>query len=246
MLTVGVRTHTRNTHTVGDNQHSFHFVKYREVDNQMYTFADDVVPRWITSAMPLDYNTVAGADKFGNIVVCRLPTEISDEVEEDPTGGKNIGTNVRPIAASSPKCLPVPRHSFSPTASHIFGGRRLVLGPKHVSLQAPLEKLWWARDSDILPLPPPPLQKRLRPTSYLMPSLFVRSSFNIHLSMCVFSPARALHLKQGTWGYMVCQGPQQVSFGAATFHPASVHAAVHALDLLGSGQAGLMAAKALG
>ena len=89
---------------MGDNQHSFHFVKYREVDNQMYTFADDVVPRWITSAMPLDYNTVAGADKFGNIVVCRLPTEISDEVEEDPTGGKNIGTNVRAIPPSISEC----------------------------------------------------------------------------------------------------------------------------------------------
>jgi hypothetical protein len=53
---------------VGDNQHSFHFVKYREVDNQMYCFADDVVPRWVTAAVPLDYNTVAGADKFGNVV----------------------------------------------------------------------------------------------------------------------------------------------------------------------------------
>lgn len=34
----------------------------------------------------LDYDTVAGADKFGNIFVSRLPAQVSDEVEEDPTG----------------------------------------------------------------------------------------------------------------------------------------------------------------
>lgn len=54
---------------VGDNQHSFHYVKYRAAENQMYAFADDTTPRWLTAAQPLDYNTIAGADKFGNIVV---------------------------------------------------------------------------------------------------------------------------------------------------------------------------------
>ena len=31
---------------------------------------------------------MAGADKFGNIYFQRLPQDVSDEVEEDPTGGK--------------------------------------------------------------------------------------------------------------------------------------------------------------
>nr|ACF83686.1 unknown [Zea mays] len=31
---------------------------------------------------------MAGADKFGNIYFARLPQDISDEIEEDPTGGK--------------------------------------------------------------------------------------------------------------------------------------------------------------
>uniref|UniRef100_A0A7S0MRB0 RSE1/DDB1/CPSF1 C-terminal domain-containing protein n=1 Tax=Pyramimonas obovata TaxID=1411642 RepID=A0A7S0MRB0_9CHLO len=77
---------------VSDNQHSLHYVKYRSKDNSLYVFADDITPRWVTSALPLDYNTVAAGDKFGNLVVLRLPTEISDEVEEDPTGGKMIGS----------------------------------------------------------------------------------------------------------------------------------------------------------
>ena len=28
------------------------------------------------------------ADKFGNIAVSRLPAQVSDEIEEDPTGSK--------------------------------------------------------------------------------------------------------------------------------------------------------------
>lgn len=31
---------------------------------------------------------MAGADKFGNIYFVRLPQDVSDEIEEDPTGGK--------------------------------------------------------------------------------------------------------------------------------------------------------------
>eukprot|EP01133_Synstelium_polycarpum_P001533 gene1533-1790_t len=73
---------------VGDVQESFHFIKYKKVDNQLYVFADDTAPRFITASAMLDYDTVAGADKFGNIFVTRLPASVSDEVEDDPTGSK--------------------------------------------------------------------------------------------------------------------------------------------------------------
>ena len=62
-------------HTIGnriivaDIQESFHFVRYKRQENQLIVFADDTNSRWITSSCLLDYNTVAGADKFGNIVV---------------------------------------------------------------------------------------------------------------------------------------------------------------------------------
>jgi hypothetical protein len=36
----------------------------------------------------LDYDTIAAADKFGNVFVVRLPAEVSAQVEDDPTGGK--------------------------------------------------------------------------------------------------------------------------------------------------------------
>ncbi len=46
--------------------------------------------RWSTCSCVLDYNTVAAGDKFGNVAVVRLPADITDEVEEDPTGTKAI------------------------------------------------------------------------------------------------------------------------------------------------------------
>jgi splicing factor 3B subunit 3 len=67
---------------------SFHFCKYRRDENQLYIFADDSVPRWLTSSYHVDFDSMAGADKFGNIYFARLPQDVSDEIEEDPTGGK--------------------------------------------------------------------------------------------------------------------------------------------------------------
>ncbi|PSC75527.1 splicing factor 3B subunit 3-like [Micractinium conductrix] len=72
----------------GDGQESMVFLRYKKADNQFYAFADDIVPRHITAALHLDYDTMAGADRFGNVFISRLPPEISAQVEEDPTGGK--------------------------------------------------------------------------------------------------------------------------------------------------------------
>lgn len=35
----------------------------------------------------LDYDTIAGADKFGNIFIVRLPSSVSDDVD-NPTGSR--------------------------------------------------------------------------------------------------------------------------------------------------------------
>jgi splicing factor 3B subunit 3 len=58
-----------NRIVVADIQDSFHFVRYKRQENQLIVFTDDTNPRWITASCMLDYNTVAGADKFGNITV---------------------------------------------------------------------------------------------------------------------------------------------------------------------------------
>ncbi|MCO5600362.1 hypothetical protein L7F22_054473 [Adiantum nelumboides] len=73
---------------VADMQESFHYVKYRRDENQLYTFADDSCSRWLTATLHIDFDTMAGADKFGNVYFVRLPHDVSEEIEEDPTGGK--------------------------------------------------------------------------------------------------------------------------------------------------------------
>eukprot|EP01114_Cavostelium_apophysatum_P007242 TRINITY_DN1917_c0_g1_i4.p1 TRINITY_DN1917_c0_g1~~TRINITY_DN1917_c0_g1_i4.p1 ORF type:complete len:1150 (+),score=351.82 TRINITY_DN1917_c0_g1_i4:48-3497(+) len=73
---------------VSDIQESIHFVKFKKSENAFYTFADETVSRFLTSSIMLDYDTFCGADKFGNIFISRLPSQVSDEVEADPTGSK--------------------------------------------------------------------------------------------------------------------------------------------------------------
>lgn len=65
-------------------------VRYKRHENQLIIFADDTVPRWITCTTVLDYDTIATADKFGNVAIIRLPPNISDDVDEDPTGNKAL------------------------------------------------------------------------------------------------------------------------------------------------------------
>jgi len=54
---------------VSDVQESVYMVRYKRQENQLIIFADDTHPRWITTATVLDFDTVATADKFGNIAV---------------------------------------------------------------------------------------------------------------------------------------------------------------------------------
>ncbi|CAG8552610.1 13466_t:CDS:10 [Rhizophagus irregularis] len=84
-----VNLHTQgNRIIVCDMQESIHYASYRQHDNRIIIFADDTTPRWITTTTMIDYDTLAGGDKFGNFFIDRLPSETSEEVDEDPTGNK--------------------------------------------------------------------------------------------------------------------------------------------------------------
>jgi len=73
---------------VGDIAESFHFMRYKKSDSTFLVFADDYTPRWLTATEQLDYDTVVGGDKFGNVFILRLPADVSEEQEEDPTGNR--------------------------------------------------------------------------------------------------------------------------------------------------------------
>ncbi|CAJ1389864.1 unnamed protein product [Effrenium voratum] len=69
-----------------DLRESFHIFKYRRSDNQLFVLADDQAPRWTTCSTVLDSMTMAGADKFDNFFVCRIPEEARGDEGGDHTG----------------------------------------------------------------------------------------------------------------------------------------------------------------
>ena len=75
---------------VSDVQESYYFVRYKRSENQLIVFADDVFPRWVTCTCILDYDTIVCADKFGNVSIIRLPADVNDEIDDDPTGLKSL------------------------------------------------------------------------------------------------------------------------------------------------------------
>eukprot|EP01134_Creolimax_fragrantissima_P001492 CFRG1492T1 len=82
VMTMGSRVY------VGDVQESWHFLKYKSEQNMLVVFADDTIPRWVTTGCVLDYDTICGADKFGNVCILRLGKGALDDIDDDPSGTK--------------------------------------------------------------------------------------------------------------------------------------------------------------
>ncbi|KAI5967274.1 RSE1 [Candida margitis] len=70
---------------LADSAKSIVLAKFDNDENQFIAVADDVVKRNITAWKQLDYDTVIGGDKFGNIFVSRLDREQSRQVDQDWT-----------------------------------------------------------------------------------------------------------------------------------------------------------------
>ncbi|MCJ1401796.1 pre-mRNA-splicing factor rse1 [Xylographa trunciseda] len=84
-LVVGLQTQGSRI-IVSDVQESVVFVVYKYQDNLLIPFVDDVVARWTTCTTMVDYETVAGGDKFGNMWLLRCPQKASEEADEDGAG----------------------------------------------------------------------------------------------------------------------------------------------------------------
>ncbi|KAK4163512.1 Pre-mRNA-splicing factor rse1 [Cladorrhinum sp. PSN259] len=67
---------------VGDVQEGVTYVVYKQESNKLLPFADDIIKRWTTCLTMVDYESVAGGDKFGNIWILRAPERASQESDE--------------------------------------------------------------------------------------------------------------------------------------------------------------------
>eukprot|EP00040_Diaphanoeca_grandis_P039239 m.258510 g.258510 ORF g.258510 m.258510 type:complete len:1196 (+) comp36678_c0_seq1:191-3778(+) len=110
---------------VSDQKDSFFFLKFKAGENSLVIFADDTNPRWLTQTTLLDYNTVAGVDKFGNFAVAKLPEDINDDVDEDPTGSKTLWDR-GVLNGASQKCEIVASYHLGETALSL---QKAVLTP---------------------------------------------------------------------------------------------------------------------
>ena len=84
-IVVGLQTQGSRI-IVSDVQESVTYVVYKYQDNLLIPFVDDVVARWTTCTTMVDYETVAGGDKFGNLWLLRCPQKASEEADEDGAG----------------------------------------------------------------------------------------------------------------------------------------------------------------
>merc|ERR1711920_1089454 len=85
-----------------DLRESFHIFKYRRSDNQLFVLSDDSAPRWMTCASVLDNVTMAGADKFDNFFICRIPEECRDD-EGGDLSGLRLKADTAYLTGATPK-----------------------------------------------------------------------------------------------------------------------------------------------
>lgn len=114
-----------------DIQESVTYCVYKFQENRLIPFADDTIARWTTCATMVDYETVAGGDKFGNLWLLRCPQKASEEADEDGSGAHLI--HERQYLAGAPNRLNLMLHFFPqdiPTSiqktSLVAGGRDLL------------------------------------------------------------------------------------------------------------------------
>lgn len=117
---------------VSDMSQGVIYVVYQYQDNLLIPFVDDSLARWTTCATMVDYETVAGGDKFGNLWLVRCPQKISEEADEEGGGAHLI--HERGYLQGTPNRLQQVIHFFPqdiPTSIHktqlVAGGRDVIL-----------------------------------------------------------------------------------------------------------------------
>ncbi|KUI65719.1 Pre-mRNA-splicing factor rse1 [Cytospora mali] len=121
-----------NRIVVGDVQQGITYVVYKPETNKLIPFVSDTISRWVTSTTMVDYESIAGSDKFGNVWILRCPEKAS--LEADEPGSEVHLTHARPYLHATPHRTELMVHFYTqdlPTSicktSLVVGGQEVLL-----------------------------------------------------------------------------------------------------------------------
>ncbi|KAI9889964.1 MAG: pre-mRNA-splicing factor rse1 [Vezdaea aestivalis] len=130
-LIVGLQTQGSRI-VVSDVQQSVTYVAYKFQENLLIPFADDSIARWTTCTTMVDYETIAGGDKFGNLWLLRCPQKASDEADEEGSGAHLV--HERQYLQGTPSRLALMAHFFPQDIPTSIQKTQLVSGGRDVLL----------------------------------------------------------------------------------------------------------------
>jgi splicing factor 3B subunit 3 len=122
---------------VGDVQQSVIYVAYKQESNKLIPFADDTVARWTTCTTMVDYESVAGGDKFGNVWIVRCPDKTSAEADEP--GSEVHLMHAREYLHGAPNRLALMAHYFTQDIPTSISKTNLVVGGQDLLLWSGLQ-----------------------------------------------------------------------------------------------------------
>ena len=128
-LIVGLQTQGSRI-IVSDVQESIVYVVYKYQENRLIPFVDDVIARWTTCTTMVDYETVAGGDKFGNLWLLRCPQKASEEADEDGSGAHLV--HERQYLQGAPNRVALMSHFFPQDIPTSLQKTQLVAGGRDI------------------------------------------------------------------------------------------------------------------
>ncbi|KAK3997241.1 Pre-mRNA-splicing factor rse1 [Cladorrhinum sp. PSN332] len=119
-----------NRIVVGDVQQGVTYVVYKAESNKLLPFADDTINRWTTCLTMVDYESVAGGDKFGNIWILRATERASQESDEP--GSEVQLVHARSYLHGAPSRLNCMAHFYAQDLPTSIVKTNLVVGGQDV------------------------------------------------------------------------------------------------------------------
>ena len=118
---------------VSDSIQSVTYFVSKYQDNKLIPFVDDSIERHTTCTTMVDYETVAGGDKFGNVWLVRCPPKASEQADEE---GSTHLTHERAYLGATPNRLDLLAHFYTQDLPKSIQKTSLVPGGSEV--------LFWA------------------------------------------------------------------------------------------------------